>query len=44
MKIRPLETELFTWTERHTDRQIEGITDGRSYMTTPIVAFRNFAN
>jgi hypothetical protein len=27
-----------------TDRQTYGQTDGQTYMTKPIVAFRNFAN
>jgi len=35
MKIRLVEAELF-----HVDRR----TDGRTDMTRPIVAFRNFAN
>jgi len=38
MKIRPVAAEFYE------DRRTDGQTDIQTYMTMPIVAFRNFAN
>jgi len=43
MKIRQFGSEV-SYTNRQTDRQMEGKTDGQMYITKPIVGFRNILN